>query len=219
MTHAVAYYRTSSASNVGSDKDSFDRQAAAVIEFATRRGYELVTYAYDAAVSGADAIHEREGFMELLETCRNEGIKVILVENASRFARDLYVQMTGHEMLKKLGIELIPVDAPDHFVNPTPTGVLIQQILGAVSQFEKAMVVSKLKHARDAKRERTGRCEGRKPAPEDHRRAAVRIQAALLDDTGRWSLRQIAEQLELKYGYLSPSGRRYSPSSVAAMLR
>jgi DNA invertase Pin-like site-specific DNA recombinase len=40
---------------------------------------------------------------------------------------------------------------------------LIRQVLGAVSQFEKAMVVSKLKGARDRKRRETGRkVEGRK---------------------------------------------------------
>jgi DNA invertase Pin-like site-specific DNA recombinase len=44
-----------------------------------------------------------------------------------------------------------------------PTRVLIRQILGAVAQFEKAVLVSKLKAARLRKRRTLGRCEGRKP--------------------------------------------------------
>ncbi|MGD0948695.1 MAG: hypothetical protein ABSA52_14875 [Candidatus Binatia bacterium] len=43
------------------------------------------------------------------------------------------------------------------------TRVLIRQVLGAVAQFEKSVIVAKLKAARIRKRRETGRCEGRKP--------------------------------------------------------
>ena len=59
LTKAVAYFRTSSATNVGPDKDSLNRQRAAVVTFAKSAGYEIVEEFYDAAVSGADAIDER----------------------------------------------------------------------------------------------------------------------------------------------------------------
>lgn len=58
---AVAYLRTSSAANVGADKDSDRRQRAAIESFARANGYELVDEFYDAAVSGADPIAERCG--------------------------------------------------------------------------------------------------------------------------------------------------------------
>jgi hypothetical protein len=87
---------------------------------------------------------------------------MILVENASRFARDLAVQLAGHSLRKQRGIELVPVDAPNHFTDETPTATMVRQILGAVSEFEKAGVVHKLRVARDAKRAKTGKCEGRK---------------------------------------------------------
>ena len=44
-----------------------------------------------------------------------------------------------------------------------PTRTLIRQVLGAVAQFEKSVIVSKLRAARVRKRRETGRCEGRKP--------------------------------------------------------
>ena len=43
-----------------------------------------------------------------------------------------------------------------------PTSKLIRQILGAVSEFDKAMIVAKLKGARDRARRAHGKCEGRK---------------------------------------------------------
>ncbi|HEY0421852.1 MAG TPA: recombinase family protein, partial [Rhodopila sp.] len=87
-------------------------------------------------------------------------VAVVLVETASRFARDLAVQLTGHAVLRARGIELVPVDAPTHFTDPTPTAEMVRQILGAVSQFEKASLVAKLRHARERVKATTGRCEG-----------------------------------------------------------
>ena len=67
--------------------------------------------------------------------------------------------------LRERGIELVPADAPSYFTDPSPTAEFVRQILGAVAQFEKAALVAKLRHAREAKRAATGRCEGRPPVP------------------------------------------------------
>ena len=104
---AVAYFRTSSATNVGADKDSLKRQQAAVEAYAKGAGYEIVGSYYDAAVSGADPIDARPGFTEMLERLLGNGARTILVESPDRFARDLMVQLAGHEMLKAKGITLI----------------------------------------------------------------------------------------------------------------
>jgi hypothetical protein len=48
----------------------------------------------DAAVSGADPVDARLGFSALLAYCEEHEVSVVLVENASRFARDLVVQLT-----------------------------------------------------------------------------------------------------------------------------
>src|SRR5262245_16381052 len=153
---AMAYYRTSSAANVGADKDSELRQREAVQRYANRAGLALAGEYYDAAVSGADPIDLRPGFVRLLDHCREQEIGVVLVENASRFARDLAVQLAGHQLLRERGIELVPVDAPTYFTDPSPTAELVRQILGAVAQFEKAALVAKLRHAREGKRAATG---------------------------------------------------------------
>jgi Resolvase, N terminal domain len=64
---AIAYLRTSSAANVGSDKDSDKRQRAAIASFAKAHGYRIVDEFYDAAVSGADPVAERPGFKAMLD--------------------------------------------------------------------------------------------------------------------------------------------------------
>ena len=39
----------------------------------------------------------------------------------------------------------------------------MSQMMGAIAQYEKAMIVLKLRAARECKKARTGRCEGCKP--------------------------------------------------------
>jgi DNA invertase Pin-like site-specific DNA recombinase len=103
ITPAVAYLRTSSAANVGADKDSERRQREAIQGFARRAGYEIIDEFYDAAVSGADAIDARAGFAAMLKRIEGNGVRTIIVETASRFARDLMVQEVGYAMLTERG--------------------------------------------------------------------------------------------------------------------
>jgi len=164
---AFAYLRTSSAANVGADKDSDKRQRCAIKAFAAANGYEIEDEFYDAAVSGADPIETRRGFMDCLTAIASNGVRCIIVETANRFARDLMTQESGFAFLQTQGNTLIAADSPSAFLDDSPTATLIRQILGAVSQFEKAMVVAKLRVARERKKAETGRCGGRPAVPEE----------------------------------------------------
>lgn len=214
---AVSYYRTSSAANTGPETDSLPRQQDAVRSYARAHGLEIVREFYDPAVSGADPLDARPGFRELLAYLAGNGARTILVENASRFARDLAVQIAGHDLLKTQGYELVPVDAPDHFRDETPTAVMVRQILGAVSQFEKASLVEKLRRARERKRIETGRCEGRKPVPAHVVAAAKRAARQNPKTHQRPSLRAVAAALA-EQGYRTASGKPFAAASVRRML-
>jgi DNA invertase Pin-like site-specific DNA recombinase len=214
---AVAYYRTSSAGNVGADKDSEKRQRAAVQAYAKAHGYDIIKEYYDAAVSGSDPIDQRDGFRAMLSSMLGNGAQVILIENASRFARDLAVQLTGHDLLKAQGITLLPVDAPDYFTDETPTAVMVRQILGAVSQFEKTSLVQKLRQARARKRLVVGRCEGRPPVPAEAKALAKRLYRNSPKTGKRPSLRAISHALTA-HGFQGPSGRPYGAESVKRMV-
>jgi DNA invertase Pin-like site-specific DNA recombinase len=87
----------------------------------------------------------------MLDRIAGNGVRTIIVESPDRFARDVAVQLAGHDHLRKLGVTLIPATAPDFFTEDTPTAVLVRQVLGAIAQFDKATSVAKLKAARDRK--------------------------------------------------------------------
>ena len=217
---AVVYLRTSSATNVGADKDSEKRQRAAIEAFARAAGYEIVDSYYDEAVSGADPVTSRSGFAAMMERIASNGVRTIIVETANRFARDLIVQETGYAMLKERGIELIAADKPDAFLDDTPTANLIRQVLGAVSQFEKAMVVTKLKGARDRKRATGVKVEGRKNYTEispEMVALAKRLRRYPVKGRRR-SLRQVANELA-KAGHLSGAGTRYTAAAILRMIK
>src|SRR4026209_1653714 len=220
-TPAIAYLRTSSAANVGADKDSEQHQRAAITGFAKAHGYEIEAEFYDAAVSGADPVTERPGFLAMLQRIAGNGIKTIIVESPDRFARDLAVQLAGHDMLKGLGIDLIPASAPDFFLEDTPTAVLVRQVLGAIAQFEKASLVAKLKAARDRKRARNGKCEGGKSHAEMNPELvalAKRLRRRNPKTGERKSLRSIAAQLA-QLGYVNVNGHPSAAESIQAMIR
>ena len=124
-------------------------------------------------------------------------------------------------MLKAGGFELIPVDAPDHFTNETPTAEFIRQILGAVSQFEKESTVAKLRGARDRASVVKGRrVEGRKPHAEtapEMVREAKRLHRRNPSTGKRRSLRVIARELA-SLGYARADGAPYNAQSVKNML-
>jgi DNA invertase Pin-like site-specific DNA recombinase len=224
---AVAYFRTSSATNVGADKDSLPRQQDAVRAYAQAHGLEIVREFYDAAVRGADPVMSRNGFAEMLAYMLGNGARTVLCESAGRFSRDLAVQIAGHDLLKSKGITLIPVDAPDHFQDETPTAVMVRNILGAVAQFEKEALVLKLKKARDRKSEALGRrIEGNpniatlaKPVPPNVVQAARDARAR----NPKLSLRDIADELaELGMRPTPKPGKPIKPygaQSIALMLR
>ena len=213
-TTAVAYYRTSSLTNVGPDKDSLQRQRDAVNSYAAAHGLVVVGEYYDPGVSGADHVMSRPGFVDMLAYMLGNGARTVLVENASRFARDIVVQITGHDLLKSKGISLVPVDAPTHFEEDTPTARMVRGVIAVISQFEKESLVLKLRAARDRKRKANGRCEGNPawlPVTADVRSVAHDMARDGL------SLRAIGTELARR-GMLSPSGRAYSGSSIKAML-
>ena len=76
---ALAYYRTSSAANVGQDKDSDKRQKSAIASYAKRAGFQIVEEFYDAAVSGANPIQDRRGFAALLDRIEGNGVRTVIV--------------------------------------------------------------------------------------------------------------------------------------------
>ena len=171
--NCVSYYRTSSLTNVGEDKDSLKRQKSVVHRWCRNNGYEIEGEFYET-MSGDNEILTRPKFVEMLDFCESHDVKTIVFENTTRFSRDLICSETGYLYLKGLGFTLISSESPESFVDDSPTSVLIRRVLGCLSDFEKNSIVEKLRGSRIRKRsvmkekgiitrEGKGRVEGRIP--------------------------------------------------------
>jgi DNA invertase Pin-like site-specific DNA recombinase len=157
--HAVAYLRTSSATNA--DGDSQIRQRAAIAAFSKTAGFELVDEFADVAVSGADPIESRAGFAHLLDRIEGNGVRVVVIEDASRLARQLVTQELAILTLIARGVRVLTANGEDLTDDSDPSRVMMRQLAGAFHQYEKARLVAKLKAARDRKRATGARVEGR----------------------------------------------------------
>ena len=150
-----------------------------------------------AAVSGADPIDTRPGFAELLDRIEGNGVRTVIVEDASRFARELMTQELGILALIRRDVRVLTANGDDLTDSSDPSRKMMRQIAGAFHEYEKARLVAKLKAARERKRETEGKCEGRKSWAEinpDLVREAKRLRRRSPKGHQR-SLRDVAAEL------------------------
>ena len=217
---AVAYFRTSSAANVGDDKDSLKRQRAAIEAFAARQDFRVVDNFYDSAVSGADAIEDRPGFAALLDRIENNGVRTVIVEDVSRFAREMKAHILGIALLRERGVRLLSAaDGQDLTEETDEMTEGMVTIMAVFAQIEKKRLVKKLRAARDRKSFHQGRrIEGRKGYRETKPelvRAAKRLVHGNRKE--RLSLRGISSRLA-EMGYVTGKGTPFSAAQVKRLL-
>jgi DNA invertase Pin-like site-specific DNA recombinase len=160
MTKAFAYLRVSGKSQVSGD--GFPRQLEAVRLYAKSNDIRIIDVFHEQAVGGATELENRPALMSMLEALEANGTKLVLIEKLDRLARDLMVQETIVSDLRKRGFALISVMEPDLLQND-PSRKMMRQIFGAIAEYDKAMIIAKLRGARQRMKAATGRCEGRKP--------------------------------------------------------
>lgn len=201
-TAAVAYMRCSGLGQA--DGDTWDRQEAAIRKHAKAAGLVVADddWFKDVGVSGTKEIGDRPGLAALLDRVENNCVKVVLVENATRLARDLMVQEVTLAQFRAAGCTVIACDSGTDLIDESdtdPTRTLIRQVLGAVAEFDRRVTVLKLRAARERIRRRGVRCEGRKPYGTRPGEAAIiaRIRQLHRKPHGeeRRSLQQIAKLL------------------------
>jgi DNA invertase Pin-like site-specific DNA recombinase len=162
VERAYSYLRVSGKGQVSGD--GFPRQREQIATFARRHGVTIVEEFRDEGVSGTRELASRPGLAALLDRLEHNGVRLVVVERSDRLARDLLVGEVILGQFRKIGVRVIDASGTNLSADDgDPTRVLIRQVLGAVSQFEKAVIVLKLRAARDRMRLRTGRCEGRRP--------------------------------------------------------
>jgi len=180
--------------------------------YAKRAGFALVGEFNDAAVSGADPIETRPGFASLLDRIEDNGVRTVIVEDASRFARELVTQELGIIALIKRSVRVLTASGDDLTDSSDPSRKMMSQIAGSFAEYEKARLVAKLKAARERKRLTIGKCEGRKSHAEINPEM-VQIAKGLHRRKRGNSLRAIAADLAA-HGYVNANGKQFSAASV-----
>ena len=98
-------------------------------------------------MSGAKELSDRPGLAALLDRLESNGVRTVIVERADRLARDLMVQEVIVAQFVKAGARIVTADGVDLTSDADPTRRLIRQVLGAVAEFEKNLLVLKLRAA------------------------------------------------------------------------
>jgi DNA invertase Pin-like site-specific DNA recombinase len=162
-TKAVSYLRVSGRGQL--EGDGFNRQRDTIARYAKRESMVIVSEYREEGVSGTNDLDARPAMGQLFDRIESNGVRLVLVENATRLARDLMVQEIMLDRFRAIGVRVIECDGGNELTvgDENPTKTLIRQILGAIAEFDKSVTVHKLRAARERLRKTSGRCEGRKP--------------------------------------------------------
>jgi DNA invertase Pin-like site-specific DNA recombinase len=207
------YLRVSSPGQV--EGDGFERQSIAVRDYARANGIKIAKIFREEGVRGTKDLENRPALQEVLVALHSNGVKLVLIEKLDRLARDLMIQESIIADMERQGFEIRSVMEPD-LCSDDPSRVLIRQILGAFAQYERAMIVAKLRGARMRMRARTGRCEGRKPYGSRPGEAEVVARMKQLRADG-YSLKSITEKVNSEAR--PRSGKQFYAANVGRILK
>ncbi|MCB9913344.1 MAG: recombinase family protein [Verrucomicrobiales bacterium] len=215
-TKAFSYLRTSGKGQVGND--GFPRQRETIRRYCKANRLEIVEEFSDEAVSGTTDGLDRAGLTDLFVALRANGVRTVVVENATRLARDLMVSEIILAEFRKEGVKVFSADGGIDLTlgNDDPTGKLIRQILGAVAEWEKCALVQKLRASRVRIRRAGGRCEGRKPYGQTEAEQQTLGTIRSLRREGK-SYAKIAAQLN-HAGIPARDGGKWHPTQITRIL-
>jgi DNA invertase Pin-like site-specific DNA recombinase len=125
-----------------------EMQDGELTEYVKRRGWSLHKIYSDKGVSGT--LERRPALDALLEDCRRKKVDIVVVWKFDRFARSLKQLLNALELFRSLGIGFVSLtEAID---TSLPHGEMLFQIIGAIAQWERALIVERVKaglqHAR-----------------------------------------------------------------------
>lgn len=224
----VAYLRVST-DRQASEGLGLDVQEQAVRAWAKANKHRIVAVLTDAGVSGANDLDGRPALADALELLRAKEAKAIVVYRLDRLARDLVLQEQLLAEVRRMGADLFSTFSAeaDYLVDDPsdPSRKLIRQVLGAVAEYEKSMVVLRLKSGRRRKAERGGFAYGSPAfgvravdgvlAPVEGEQAAITRARELRGDGA--SLRTIAQTLTAE-GHRPKRGAGWHPTTVGRIL-
>lgn len=198
------------------DGDGFTRQLTAIKKYAAANDIKVVRIFREEGVSGCTDWESRPAFSEMMGLLLSNGVRTVLVERLDRVARDLLVQESVIGDFQRKNLTLVSVSEPD-LLSDDPSRVLMRQMLGAFFQYEKTLLVAKLRGARQRIRSGTGRCEGRKPYGTKPGEQAIVERIKQLRGDGM-AVDKIAAVLNTE-ALMPRAGARWYPTTIYRILK
>jgi DNA invertase Pin-like site-specific DNA recombinase len=214
MVKAIAYLRVSGRGQV--EGDGFTRQLTAIEKYAAANDFKIIRVFQEEGVSGGTEWENRPAFSEMMALLLSNGVRTVLVERLDRVARDLLVQESVIGDFQRKNLSLISVSEPD-LLSDDPSRVLMRQMLGAFFQYEKTLLVAKLRGARQRIRAKQGHCEGRKQYGTRPGETDVIERMKRLRETGM-AVDKIADALN-RDAIKPRAGLRWYATSVSRVLK
>jgi DNA invertase Pin-like site-specific DNA recombinase len=156
-------------------------------EFATDRGWQIIGEFVDVGISGSKDM--RPQLDALLRQAKARKLDVIAVWKLDRFGRSLRHLVDTLAELEALGVAFVCLS--DQIDLSTPAGKLMFHVIGAMAEFERALIQERVRAGLAVARSK-GKTLGRPKVRRDHDKDAKRIRQ--LRDEGQ-SYREIAEEL------------------------
>lgn len=110
-------------------------------EFAERRGWTIIGEYVDRGVSGSK--DSRPALNQLLDAVHKRKCDVVLVWKMDRWARSLRNLVNSLADLEARGVAFVSLR--DNVDLTTPSGRLMVQIIGAMAEFERALIQERVK--------------------------------------------------------------------------
>jgi DNA invertase Pin-like site-specific DNA recombinase len=215
---AVSYMRCSGASQI--EGDTWDRQTASIDACCAALNLQPVHQYREEGVSGTHDENSRPAFQEMVADLLGNGCRTVVVESLDRLARDYAVQQRLAEYLASKDITLISANTGQDITAALmgdPMRRAMVQMQGVFAELERRMLVAKLKKARQRKKLRTGKGEGRDAFGAKPGEAAALEKMLAFSGQGLTS-RQIAAQLDAD-GIPTRMGKPWTAGSVCKILR
>lgn len=210
LRRVVSYARVSTGAQAASGL-STDAQHRAIANASDARGWQVVEYITDDAVSGTVPADERRGLSAALAQLDQGEVDVLIATSVDRLARDTLETLLLFDRAERCGWELITLDAPEGV--RTRSGRLQVGVLAVIAAHEAGMAQDRTKATLQTAKRNGTRLGRPSRQPEEARTLATQLHA------DGYSLREIAAALEVA-GILTATGKTtWHHSSVAALLK
>jgi len=160
---AIAYTRVSSKTQLtGTGLEAQEKQ---IRKYAQNNDIEIINVFKEKGISGT--IENRPALMSMLIHLENNpDINLLLIDRYDRISRELMIQENILNDLNKLGVQVDSISEDIDSYSDDHTRILMRQIMGSISQYDKAKTVARLAYARQLKKSKIGKCGGRKSLKE-----------------------------------------------------